>query len=576
MPIFSHPNRKLKDHLENVKNIGLKVFNFKSGINFKYDNEKIKTALEHILYFHDIGKATKFFQDYLKASIDNLECNHSQELINHSLISACIGAYKFYTKVNDENLTAIVFGVIRKHHGDLQDIEEILVFKKAKNEILKTQFESIDFTEFSGIKDIKFDELIEIIDELLFFEIFRNIENYSLINFLFSILTYSDKTDVIFGSSDIRSFSENISIFIDTYKKEKFKKVENSELNLIRDEVYAESIKNLTNDKIFSLNVPTGAGKTLTALNIAFNLVKKDSSLKRVIYALPFTSIVDQTEKVLKEIFELYQTEADDYLTVHHHLADVKYRADEGLLEGDRAQFLIENWDKPLILTTFWQLFHSIISNKNSQLRKFHNIANSVIILDEVQTIPYKYWELVNFVFKKLTEILNCKILFLTATMPLIFLEDKKEILPLIKFDKRKKYFKNFSRYKIKVLKNGNIRELTLDELFEIAKNDISKNNDKSFLFVFNTIKSSIEFYEKLKDEFSNRELVYLSTNILPIVRKERIKQIKNNPSNKIIVSTQLIEAGVDIDLDIVYRDFAPLDSIIQTAGRCNRNNIKP
>ena len=101
------------------------------------------------------------------------------------------------------------------------------------------------------------------------------------------------------------------------------------------------------------------------------------------------------------------------------------------------------------------------------------------------------------------------------------------------------------------------------------------ENSNKSFLFVFNTIKSSISFYDKLKEEFNDKNLIYLSTNILPIERKKRIEEIKKDPNNKIVVSTQLIEAGVDIDLDIVYRDFAPLDSIVQSAGRCNRNSTK-
>ena len=393
-------------------------------------------------------------------------------------------------------------------------------------------------------------------------------------NFLFSLLIYADKTEVIVGKPIKRILPQDVENFVINYKNNVFSSKNTDNLNLLREEAFNTAFENLAkanSSKILSLNLPTGAGKTLTVLNIALNLYNKDENIKRIIYALPFTSIIDQTEKVVKDIFEKNCYNPDDFITVHHHLAEAKIKNDESYIEGDRAEFLIENWDKPLILTTFWQLFHSIISNKNSQLRKFHNISNSAIILDEAQTIPYKYWHLTEVVFKKLTELFNCKIIFLTATMPLIF--DKDKLYPLIPDNARNEFFSAFSRYKILPL--NDLQNLTTCELIERASYDIKQNIDKSFLFVFNTIKSSIRFYRPLKERFPQKEFIYLSSNILPVDRKERIKQIRENSEGKIVISTQVIEAGVDIDMDIVYRDFAPLDSIIQTAGRCNRNNKK-
>ncbi len=452
---------------------------------------------------------------------------------------------------------------------------------KTKWHVLQKQWNSIDCGFKIFINDLDFSEVQNFINDLLFIEIDENIETYLLLNFLFSILTYADKTEVAIGYSKDTFFPKNIYNIIDEYKKNKFRDADNSELNNLREEIYNISekslIKNYKNNKIFSLNVPTGGGKTLTVLNLAFKLLEKDKSLKRIIYALPFTSIIDQAEKILKEIFANFELNAKEYLITHHHLAEVEIKYGENDFTGNKAQLLIENWDKPFILTTFWQLFNTLITNKNSLLRKFHNLANSVIILDEVQTIPYEYWDLTKTVFMKLVEIFNCRIIFLTATMPLIFREDKNEIFPLIK--EKDKYFSKFCRYKVNILKteqNNEIKKISLGELLSIAYNDIENNKDKSFLFVFNTIKASLDFFNLLKNSLNdNRELIYLSTNILPINRKKRIETIKNNPSNKIIISTQLIEAGVDIDLDIVYRDFAPIDSLIQTAGRCNRNNKK-
>ncbi|SDN71988.1 CRISPR-associated helicase, Cas3 family [Desulfonauticus submarinus] len=583
MNCLSHPNKNLITHLSNVKKIGLTLFGNKDKVVFGLP-DNLEKVLEIALFYHDFGKSTKFFQDYLNASIINEKYEGNSELTQHALISACLAAYKISNtleKIDNSLLfSLLVFLAIRKHHGNFENLDEMLVISETKWRSLEEQWNNV-LEEFKKeIDNIPFEDLKDFIEDLLWdkdSEIGK-LDNYFLLNFLFSILIYSDKTEVVLGPKiDTVKFPDKIFNSVNNYKNQIFKNSEKTELNRLREDAYNISLVNLLkqhkNGNIFSLNLPTGAGKTLTVLNLAFNLLKNDKSLQRIIYALPFTSIVDQTEKVLKDIFNKNGLNSDDYLIVHHHLAEAKIKLDENYIEGDKAEFLIENWDKPFVLTTFWQLFNSIITNKNSQLRKFHNLANSIIILDEVQTIPYKYWILTNEVFKKMCEIFNIKIIFLTATMPLIFSEEKNEIIPLIPKDKRSEYFSKFSRYRIEIV--NHLNEINIDELFEIAKKDIKKNINKSFLFVFNTINTSIEFYNKIKSEFSDKKLIYLSSNILPIERQKRIAKIKNNSKDKIIVSTQVIEAGVDIDLDIVYRDFAPLDSIIQSSGRCNRNSKK-
>ena len=574
MICYSHPNKKLIEHLRNVKDIGLLAFNEKS-INI---SEEFNTVLTTSLYYHDFAKATKFFQDYLKSSIENKICKYPSNLTSHSLLSACLSAYKIYTQLSKAEKpflwTILGFIAVKKHHGNLENLENMVIVSKNEWRNLKKQWQNIECEFKEEAKNLSFEKIKELIEELFWQkdDIQNDIDTFFILNFLFSLLTYADKTEVVIGKIAKNTLPSNIDTFIDTYKEKTFLNKKPDKLNLLREKAYKTAYKNLPKsdtEEILSLNLPTGAGKTLTVLNIAFKLCKKDKTLQRVIYALPFTSIIDQTEKVVKDIFTKNNHNPDDFITVHHHLAEARIKTDENYIEGDKAQLLIENWDKPLVLTTFWQLFHSIISNENSQLRKFHNISNSVIILDEAQSIPYKYWHLTNVVLKKLTELFNCKIIFLTATMPLIF--DKEELYPLISDDVKDEFFSAFSRYKILTLKR--LEDLTIDELIEISKDDIEHNINKSFLFVFNTIDTSIKFYRLLKEIVPQKEFVYLSSNILPIDRKNRIDAIRDNPEGKIIISTQVVEAGVDIDIDVVYRDFAPLDSIIQTAGRCNRNN---
>lgn len=575
--MFSHPNIKLIDHLNGVMKIGLEIYNSKINLNLGFAEENINIALKNMLFLHDLGKATIYFQKYLQQAMTEEEITVDKKLRQHALISAIYSSYKTYLETDNEILSMIVFETIKRHHGDLNNINEELIIGKDSWKILEQQFKTIDFSYFNLNENISLNDLKDFEDDVLY-EI--DIDDFTdkyfyILNFFFSILTYSDKTEAIFHKNNTKyDIPENINQFISNYKNIKFKNSKKTDLNILRKEIYdliEDRFLNY-NKKIISIDVPTGSGKTLSVLNISFKALKFDNSIRRVIYALPFTSIIDQISEILEEVFKINGFNSDNYLTIHHHLTETKFNLTENYsVEGDKALFLIENWDKPIILTTFWQIFNSILTNKNGQLRKFHNLSNSIIVFDEIQAVPYEYWGLIKEILNKLTEILNCKIILMTATMPLIFLEEKNEVFPLINLEHRKKYFNIFSRYNLSII--NNLNALNIDQLSKKAIEHINQETNKSFLFVFNTIKSSLLFYKILEENFINKNLIYLSTNIIPIDRVERIEKIKNEKKRKIVVSTQLIEAGVDIDLDIVYRDFAPLDNIVQTSGRCNRNN---
>ena len=285
----------------------------------------------------------------------------------------------------------------------------------------------------------------------------------------------------------------------------------------------------------------------------------------------------------------------------HHHLSDVTYTE---LKEGDvkaelnpiedlnKALLLMEAWNSEIIITTFVQFFHSLITNRNRAARKFHNITNSIIILDEVQAIPSKYWLLINKALNLLVSKFDCWVILMTATQPLIFHSNEvKELVP-----NKNEYFEIFDRvdFQLDIDEHGEFIARELEEFQEILLKEILQNETKDIMIVVNTIGACQRLYEFLRNELlacspgcsgcidddgiyniGKTELINLSTYILPSDRLRRINRIKADACRKIIVTTQLIEAGVDISADIVYRDLAPLDSIIQTAGRCNRNNKK-
>jgi CRISPR-associated endonuclease/helicase Cas3 len=273
-------------------------------------------------------------------------------------------------------------------------------------------------------------------------------------------------------------------------------------------------------------------------------------------------------------------------------LKDAELKAELNPIEDlNKALLLTEAWNSEIIITTFIQFFYSLITNKNRSARKFHNIANSIIILDEVQAIPSKYWLLINKSLKLLASKFNCWIILMTATLPLIFPHEAKELI----HDKNE-YFKIFDRvdFKLDLNETGEFIPRDFETFKETILQEIIYNESKDIMIVLNTISSCQRLYEFLRNhllalcpECSGRvdadgiysvgktELINLSTHILPSDRLRRINRIKGDTCRKVIVTTQLIEAGVDISVDVVYRDLAPLDSIIQTAGRCNRNNKK-
>jgi CRISPR-associated endonuclease/helicase Cas3 len=252
-------------------------------------------------------------------------------------------------------------------------------------------------------------------------------------------------------------------------------------------------------------------------------------------------------------------------------LSPLKEVYDESVVSIKESEYLTEGWEHSWIITTFVQFFESLFSNRNSALRKFHNMANAIIILDEIQNIPPKYFEAIEISCRKMADYFGTKFVFVTATQPLLFADSSavKELTT----PKTKHFFEKRDRIVINQHLLRQAEKITLEALTAHAEGEVGTKPGKSFLLIANTIAQSQKLYNLL--ELVGLPIFYLSGSILPVFRKQLIEHIKALDGSKILVSTQVVEAGVDIDFDVVYRDFAPLDSINQSAGRCNRNGIK-
>lgn len=591
--LYSHPDKALERHLINSAKIALE--NLKEGHVRAFDTYD-KAILEKVILTsclcHDIGKSTKYFQQYLFASEDEKNKLKNMDETRHGLLSAISCFYAVEKQLEDEQISGdqraflsfIAFLIVRRHHGNLGDVVDETVISKKNEEILSNQIKSIDTEKLSilnehlqrnGLKqDISKDlltkwtsiikkDLRKIKRKLRHLDKQKNLNFYLMTNYLFSLLIDADKSEVVVGENIERRKISLDSLVVDNYKTSlEFKR---SKMNFLREQAYQEVLKNEVNlnDRVFSINLPTGLGKTFTSFSFALNLrekIRKEKNFTpRIIYSLPFLSIIEQNAEKIEEILEYNGVKVDtSILLKHHHLSEVYYKKDDDEFEQDQAKILIEGWNSEIVITTFVQLFHTLISNKNKSLRKFHRLSGSIIILDEVQSIPFKYWLLVKGIFEKATQELDCYIVFVTATEPLIF--ERNEVLPLID---RTSYFAAMDRVTIKPQLE---KDMTIDEFVD----SVNIEEDKSYLFIFNTIKSVKAFYNQLKKKV-NDEVAFLSTHVTPFERLERINKMRKGKI-RFAVATQLVEAGVDIDFDVVYRDIAPLDSINQAAGRCNRN----
>ncbi|MGH7799630.1 MAG: CRISPR-associated helicase Cas3' [Thermodesulfobacteriota bacterium] len=597
--LFSHPGKFLEDHLKWVAELA--AASLRDNPTLLIDREILKKVTVIVTLSHDVGKANAYFQSYITAPKEKMK-NLKSKKSTHALFGAVVAYFLIKEflereeKLDEFNkfLPIAAFLACKRHHGDLADINPDIILNKEDELLLKEQLNSMDRKKFDSLlqsigSPFDFEWLREKIEKAE--EVFWDVEEeakgllkqkspfyYFLVHVIYSLLLDADKNEVAVSKEDreeiakARSHIDLKPELVNHYKeKRNWKK---KDIDSLREEAFEEVLQNEINlnERIYSINLPTGLGKTLTSLAFALKLREKVRREKgytpRIIYSLPFLSVIDQNFSVFEDVLRENGIEPlSPILLKHHHLSEVNYNLKEGEedFEVDASNILIEGWNSEIVVTTFIQLFHTLISNKNRSIRKFHRIAGSIVILDEVQAIPHKYWLLMHEVIQFLAEKLNTYFIFVTATEPLIF--EKEEIRSLVNMDK---YFRRLNRVKLKPFLEDT---KTIEEFADWAIPEV-KESDKRFLFIFNTIGSAREFYNLLKENgLEQKEMTFLSTHVIPKERLERIEEIRKG-KRRIAVATQLVEAGVDIDFDIVYRDFCPLDSINQSAGRCNRNGL--
>lgn len=605
------PTLKLWDHLDQVIEVTKYIISLKS-LNFSgLSKQQIEDISVLIAACHDFGKSTSFFQDYIKSESEKRKYSGDVKKKSHALISAFFGYYvmdRWLLNVQLDShwkpfLPFAVFLAIDGHHSSYRSIDEVLTDIEQNSSLLEEQIKNIvpeifeyklDNIDFHSCIDFGIDKIDNISSKLRKFGreykkvpkdydkdkwLDIQIEHRILALFLYSILLEADKAYL--ASDNPSQYERNpIPIQEDLIDRYIEKISDNKIINEERNKAYKETIQGVYSipleERIHSITLPTGLGKTLLsaswALKLRNRIDKENDFTPKIIVSLPFLSIIEQTDDEYKKFLnDLYLRHEERLYFPSYSISDFRYR--DGLDSQERSKnsidFFLNTWNAEIIITTYDQLLYSIFSLKPKHLMRFHNLVNSIIIFDEVQALPSELWNPFEKFFKKLAEVGDTHILLMSATQP-GFMPNAKEQVP-----NHEDYFARRKRVELHIKP----RKVCIKEFLEKLPSLLNNHADKSMMIVLNTRESSkLVYKEAIKILENSRPTFYLSSLVAPSQRRERVLKIKDSAKRNekpLIVTTQCIEAGVDIDIEYVLRDWAPLDSIFQVSGRCNRNGLK-
>jgi len=499
---------------------------------------------------HDIGKINSRFQQKLIDQDDSIK-------VDHKYCGSILAATYFQP----------LSYVIACHHGGLQDFSDFKIKLREKkvcphiDESLRaaaTVLHRIDghFSEEYNAKDVNIPDFVQSIKKKIDLEFY--------LRMLFSCLVDADFLDTENHfhpeKAKLREIEASITPLFERFLEyhSKMSKIP-SAVNDIRRKIYQDCINAANNQQgFFRLMVPTGGGKTLSSLAFALKHAETNN-LKRIIYAIPYTSIIDQTASDFKKIF------ADTYV-LEHHSAFADRDSKEFESKSEKWRLASENWDYPIIVTTTVQLFESIFSDKICKLRKLHNLSRSVIILDEVQTLPVRLLNPILDVLQQLVKYYHTSIILCTATQPAfeenVYLKGIKEPVKDIVKSPETIYTK---------LKRAKYEFPALTEKWSWDRVANHLRESPQAMAVVNTKRDAMALFERLVDLGCT---YHLSTLLCGAHRRDlldRIRELLKENALCILIATQVVEAGVDIDFPVVMRAIGPLDSLVQAAGRCNR-----
>ena len=595
----SHPNILLRDHLEAVAlRASELILELEPFLCLSVPVVDLARAAFIAGCTHDFGKAKRQFQQYIthqKGANKDKEHSAVSSVFAFLVATSCFR----HSAPHSKFLPFVCAYAVNRSHAALCNIESAfeehtiihqvqIARQSIAPEVWDFKFESerlgltVRFCDYKA--DFQNKDIGEVVNRFqrFAFALRGKAKNQTAYDdflvdlYLSLLLLVASLTEADIGSV-IDAPSPNVGVPLDharIYNYAFSKPKASGFFQTLRERAWAQIQREVAQlPQAFRLTLPTGLGKTLMGLYLAATVQEKDKP-RPVVYALPYLSIIEQTSSEARRIFENNEVKVLE----HHSLSFPKTGEAEGEVPNyEKARFLLEEWDGDLVVTTFDQLFYSFLSSDRGFIRRFVRLPGSVLVLDEVQTIPARLIPVVETFLEKIRDKLKAKVIHMTATHP-PFLGG----IPSLVADE-KPYFEHLKRTRLHLC----LKPTPLSEFLETLPEWLVQRKGKKVLIVANTIRCAWEICNRLwqakgEDEsLRELELFYLSGSVVPIERLERIENIrelsKNNPRAWIcVVATQCVEAGVDLDMDEGIRDFAPWDSLLQACGRVNRFGKRP
>lgn len=543
---------------------------------------------------HDFGKYSKAFQSYLKSSVGKIEPDEDEYVdarrmkgkIDHSTVGA---QYLREQGKKESRFWLIAMDImslcIASHHSGLIDClapDGVDVFtKRMQKPGDKTHFieveRNLEEQLRSRVQALRTSTQIE--DEMScllerFGKGMPSLETGQfmlgfLTRFLFSALIDADRLNSAerkpADKPDWQPLIDLLEIHLAGFSIR-------NRIDEIRADISESCLKSAARGKgLIQLTVPTGGGKTLASLRFALSHASKHG-MDRIIYVVPYTSIIDQNARVARSVFAALEINGRQVVLEHHSNLTPEQDTNE-------SKLLAENWDAPIIYTTAVQFLETLFAAGTRGVRRLHQLANAVIIFDEIQTIPIRTIHLFNNAINFLVGQCGSTVVFCTATQPILDKVDPKKGAARLASDAEMmpnvgELFRDLQRARIE--DHCKDTGWTEEEVVETALQELEMSG--SVLIIVNKKAQAKALYQRLHDKLDH--VYHLSTSMCPAHRTAILDKVKacldpEDPTPVICISTQLIEAGVDVDFGTVIRYLAGLDSIAQAAGRCNRNGLR-
>lgn len=567
---WARPGERLLAHLTNVANVAGDYAAVFGGQKFA----------EVCGWLHDFGKYSHEFQDYIRRVING------EHAVRGETVHALQGALYAFRHLGNVGIADIIVNIVASHHGALTDMlgahgrvseERLICNGTQRGKMLSESYEEVKSVPEAGQVLCQIDErkLTEEIKTVLLKIKEKSLDRFFgyhlFVRMVYSCLVDADRCDAAGIDGRIREppwdeIEDSVERRVAAFSAD-------TPLNKIRARISHQCLAaGERGSGIYTLSVPTGGGKTLSSLRFAVRHAKVNH-LKRIIYVIPFLSIIDQTAMELRRVFG---ERTDEWMLEHHSNVVLQEEDDE---DGGARKTLTERWDCPIVVTTMVRFLETVFSNRASDLRKLHNMAESVLVFDEIQALPIRCAYLFNTAINFLHRLCGATAVLCTATQPAltdpqkvkknIVLSDKPSLVALSAHE--------MDLFKRVRFENKTRQPMTACEVAEFAKGFVEQG--ANVLVVLNTKKTALEVYRNCSVP-AGVDKMYLSTDLCAQHRKDNIARAAENMRSPVrrqtlCVSTQLIEAGVDLSFDVVIRASAGIDSIVQAGGRCNRNGEK-